>query len=264
MPKIALNDIELYYEIHGTGKQLLLIAGFSCDCLFWTPILNALSQHFQVIIFDNRGVGRSSAPDIPYTIELMAQDTFALTQALQLRTPHILGHSMGGAIAQTLIHNHPHHFDKLILCNTFCKLSLNARLLENNILKMHQNKVPLSIIVDAIIPWIYSSSFLNKKGNLKFLQDLLLNPPYPQSLVGFKRQLEALIHFDSSSWITNILSPTLIISGGEDFICIKDFLELHKKIKNSKLFQFPMSGHISFVEETQHFIEQILLYLKNN
>lgn len=263
MPKVRIHDIDLYYEIHGEGKQLLMIAGFSCDCLLWNPILTELSKHFQVIIFDNRGVGRSSAPDLPYSIKQMAEDTFGLINHLKLDKPHLLGHSMGGAIAQHLAYQHAEKFDQLILCNTFCKLNFAACLVEKNVLQMLQNNIPISLIVDTVIPWLYSSNFLKQSNNLEFIRYLLTNPAHPQSVVGFKRQLEALTTFDSTAWVENIKTKTLIINGGEDLICLQNFMTLNEKIQHSQVFHFPHSGHVPFVEEKTLFTEQILQFLKN-
>ena len=97
MPKFTCNEIEIYYEIHGEGYPLVLIAGLGCDMSIWDPILDLLKRHFKIIIFDNRGVGRSSSPSQPYTISDMALDTWNLIAKLELHKPHVLGHSMGGA-----------------------------------------------------------------------------------------------------------------------------------------------------------------------
>ena len=74
MPKVQVNGIELYVETHGDGEPLLLIAGFACDHTMWSDVVGALAGHYRVIVFDNRGVGRSASPDSPYTIRMMASD----------------------------------------------------------------------------------------------------------------------------------------------------------------------------------------------
>ena len=63
MPKVQVNGVHLYYEMHGQGYPLVLVAGFACDISFWQLILDELKAHFQLLIFDNRGVGRSDSPD---------------------------------------------------------------------------------------------------------------------------------------------------------------------------------------------------------
>ncbi len=102
MPVTTANGLDLYYELHGQGDPLVLIAGFTCDHTFWEGILGKLAKQFQVLIFDNRGAGRSSCPDLPYTVDDMALDAIALIESLQLKKPHLLGHSLGGCVAQAI------------------------------------------------------------------------------------------------------------------------------------------------------------------
>ena len=75
MPKIQVNDVELYYEEHGEGTPVILIHGLAGDCSAWNAQIERLKPHFRVIPYDNRCAGRSSAPDYPYTTEKFAEDT---------------------------------------------------------------------------------------------------------------------------------------------------------------------------------------------
>jgi 3-oxoadipate enol-lactonase len=75
MPTTRINDISMYYEVHGAGEPLLLIAGLGADMTLLAGLIGWLAQRYQVVAFDNCVVGRTDKPDAPYTIELMAQDT---------------------------------------------------------------------------------------------------------------------------------------------------------------------------------------------
>jgi pimeloyl-ACP methyl ester carboxylesterase len=118
MPKVQANGITLYYEVHGTGDPLILISGMSYDHWQWHKMTPDLAQHFQVIVFDSRGVGESDKPAGPYTAQLLADDTAALLEALGHRQAFVLGHSMGGFIAQALALSRPELVGKLILAST--------------------------------------------------------------------------------------------------------------------------------------------------
>src|SRR5579859_2633380 len=96
MPIVRVNDIEMYYEIHGEGEPVVLIAGLNSDHTLYRGILPRLAASYQVVAFDNRGVGQTDKPDIPYSIEMMADDTAGLLDALGITGAHILGTSMGG------------------------------------------------------------------------------------------------------------------------------------------------------------------------
>ena len=119
MPKIQTNNIELYYETYGGGgKPLVLISGLGYSNWQWHKMVPLLAKHFQVITFDNRGVGQSDKPAGPYTAGMLARDTVGLLDALKIEKAIIAGHSMGGFIAQAIALDFPQRVEKLILCST--------------------------------------------------------------------------------------------------------------------------------------------------
>ena len=84
MPYAKVNDINMYYEIHGEGESLVLIPGMQGGGEHFTFNLPSLSEHFMVITVDNRGAGLSDKPDIPYTLEMMASDIACLLDILEM------------------------------------------------------------------------------------------------------------------------------------------------------------------------------------
>jgi pimeloyl-ACP methyl ester carboxylesterase len=117
---VEVNDISLYYEMHGSGAPLVLIAGLGYASWLWWKQVPALSRHFTVITLDNRGVGQSDKPDIPYSIPLYASDTVGLLSALGIEQAAIFGVSMGGFIAQEIAMSYPQRVRALILgCTSF-------------------------------------------------------------------------------------------------------------------------------------------------
>lgn len=118
MPKIKTNGIELYYEIHGRGKPLVLISGLGYPAWEWHKMLPFLAQHFQVIVFDNRGVGMSDKPAGPYSASLLADDLAGLLEALGIDRASVMGHSMGGFIAQAFALTYPERLERLVLAST--------------------------------------------------------------------------------------------------------------------------------------------------
>src|SRR5262245_54107488 len=115
MPRIEINDINLYYEIHGEGAPLLLIYGLAGRGAGFARQIPALSERFRVIIFDNRGVGETDQPEEPYSIPQMADDAAGLLDALGIESAHVFGVSMGGMIAQELALRYPDSVKKLAL-----------------------------------------------------------------------------------------------------------------------------------------------------
>ena len=75
MPVTRIGDIDMYYELHGSGDPLVLIGGLANDLSEWTWMVDWCAQTHRVLAFDNRGAGRTDKPDAPYTIPMMASDT---------------------------------------------------------------------------------------------------------------------------------------------------------------------------------------------
>lgn len=118
MPTITANGINIFYESNGFGKPLVLISGLGYNMWQWHKMVPGLAQSFQVITFDNRGVGQTDKSEGAYSAALLAADTAALLTALNIPKAHIMGHSMGGFIAQELALSYPDRVDKLILAST--------------------------------------------------------------------------------------------------------------------------------------------------
>src|SRR5262245_53990577 len=100
MPVAAPNGVDLYYELHGSaGEPLVLVHGFTGDMTDWRHQIRDLAGTFHLLVLDNRGHGRSHAPveESAYTIEQMAEDVEALAAHVGFSRFHLLGHSMGGA-----------------------------------------------------------------------------------------------------------------------------------------------------------------------
>jgi len=120
MPKAKVQGIDLYYEVHGAGYPLVLIRGFGSNLDHWYCQTPAFSSRYRVVTFDNRGIGRSEKPDVPYTISMMAGDTAGLMDAIGVSKAHILGISMGGMIAQEIALRYPQRVHGLVLACTHC------------------------------------------------------------------------------------------------------------------------------------------------
>src|SRR5260221_9223219 len=118
MPSFAHGDVDLYYEIRGHGKPVLLVAGLASDNAFWLPVVDDLAAHRQVIVIDNRGSGRTTPMDTATSIGAMADDCAALVRHLRLPCVDLVGHSMGGMIAQECAIRHAVLIDRAGLVGT--------------------------------------------------------------------------------------------------------------------------------------------------
>jgi pimeloyl-ACP methyl ester carboxylesterase len=118
MPTLSANGLTLAYETHGQGRPLVLIAGVGYGAWFWRWVIPDLARRYRVIVFDNRGAGGSDKPDGPYTVPMLAADATGLLDGLGITGACVLGHSLGGFVAQELAVLRPDLVGRLILAST--------------------------------------------------------------------------------------------------------------------------------------------------
>lgn len=227
MPTVKVNDIEMYYEIHGEGEPVALIAGLNSDHTFYQRVglIDRLAEKYRVVAFDNRGVGQTDKPDIPYSIEMMADDTSGLLNALGIEQAHILGMSLGGRIAVSLALQHPQQVKSLILVSTIM-----------NMKKVQHNRARRRIRFMLTIPMIRGSN-------------------------ASIRQFEASTDFDCTDRLSEIHVPTLILHGKQDRTAPYALAEeMHDGIQNSHMITF-QGGHIFFITKAKQFIDVIANFL---
>jgi pimeloyl-ACP methyl ester carboxylesterase len=126
---VQVGYIDMAYKAFGQGQPLIMIIGSSSTMDLWPPeVLSRLSSSYRVIIFDNRGMGNTTASPGNFSILQFAEDTAGLMDALGIKSAHILGWSMGSFIAQELALNHPEKVDKLVLYAGNCGPRLSNHL----------------------------------------------------------------------------------------------------------------------------------------
>src|SRR5207253_4419109 len=102
VPKANIGDAEIYYEEHGNGEPVLLVPGLGGVGVYWKPNLPALAAKFRAIVHDHRGTGQSTHSKIQYSVDQMTADLIKLMDHLKIEKAHLVGHSTGGAIGQTM------------------------------------------------------------------------------------------------------------------------------------------------------------------
>lgn len=120
MPNVKLPDgLQLHYEVRGEGPPLLMVMGWRANLDWWPKaLLERLEKRHRLILFDNRGAGRTGDPGGLFSIAQMADDAAALLEALAVGRAHVMGVSMGGMIAQELAARHPDKVERLVLAST--------------------------------------------------------------------------------------------------------------------------------------------------
>jgi 3-oxoadipate enol-lactonase len=265
MPTAKVGDINIYYEIHGKGEPLVLIYGYAGHSGLWFRQIPILSKKYQVIAFDNRGVGRSDKPDIPYTMAMMAGDVAGLLDTIGIDTAHIFGISMGGAIAQHFALNYPQRVISLILGCTTCggvhsiqpKPESRAALFDFEPLK----KMTPEEFVRQAIPFFFSQEFIEKNPDIveKKVAKML---EYPLPIHGAIRQAAATIGHDTYELLPKIKLPTLVIAGDNDrLIPLENSRILASRIPKAELVIIKGAGHEFFIEDAEEANKIVLSFL---
>lgn len=119
MPTVRVKDAEIHYEVHGEGRPFVFFSETACDGEVWKlHQVREFAKDHKVIIHDYRGTGRSSKPSIDYTTRMFCDDAVAILDHLKVKDAVVLGHSMGGRVAQLLALEYPERVGKLILAST--------------------------------------------------------------------------------------------------------------------------------------------------
>ena len=260
MPTLKLNDISLYYEVHGSGDPLVLIAGLASDSQSWGPVIPLLARQFQLILFDNRGSCRTLSAEQSFSLSQNAADVRELLEYLEIPRAHLLGHSMGGYIAQLLAIHTPERVQRLILAGTSGQSS--AR---NN--QMMQDWRDTDLTPEQFFRnffyWIYTPHFFENTGLVKRTLNYVLKYPYAQSQTAFSSQVDACGNFSGAGDLSQILAPTLVLCGNEDIMVpIAESRVLTGKIPGAQLTIIQNAAHAIHMEQPAEFVSSITDFLK--
>lgn len=253
MPKAQTNGIELYYEIHGAGKPLVLISGLGYSLWQWHRMAPLLAAHFRVITFDNRGAGQSDKPAGQYTAQVLAADTVGLLDALNIEKAIIMGHSMGGFIAQAIALDFSQRVEKLILCSTnfggphHVPVTPEAMKVLTDVTSDALTRFKNGLVISTAPGWAQK----NPETIEEWVKWRVANPiepgPYQSQLAIGLGLLPEAAAFESK--LPTLDVPTLILFGEHDKVVPPANAELlSKQIVNSQVVIFPDAGHFFPIE----------------
>jgi pimeloyl-ACP methyl ester carboxylesterase len=247
MPTMHTGEVNLYYEVCGEGTPLLLIAGAGCDHCFWRFQVDALSPYFQVITFDNRGIGLSDKPEGPYSVFEMAEDTARLLESLSIHHTHVVGHALGGYIAQELALNYPGYIDHLVLAGTSFGGPTAVPVTEEALVHMMPHENP-EIGTRSTLAAFTAPGFAESSPELfeELVAYRLSNPTLKAS---HQAQVLAGVQFDQADLVHRIDALTLVVTGEFDAIIPPHNASLlAATLPNAEAFIVPGVGHIFPIE----------------
>lgn len=216
MPTLTVGGVELAYDEVGDGEAVVFLSGTSLDRTVWGPQLAAFADRYRCFTIDNRDVGESAQATSGYTPRDLAADVDGLLAALDLPAAHVVGHSLGGAIAQELALASPDRVRTLNLIGSWARNDEYTRTLFRTWQRLRRTLEPAAF-VEAMLLTGVGHTFLNSVG-VASMVELVLASPHPQTVEGFCRQVDADLAHDTADRLGKIQAPTLVIAGDEDKI----------------------------------------------
>ena len=254
----------LYYEEAGQGEPLLMVMGLGTDHLGWILQVPEFSKHYRVITFDNRDVGQSKQADGPYEVADMAGDALALADHLELDTFHLLGMSMGGAIAQEMALIAPERLRTLTLIVTFGGGG-NWGVERARLWSEIRSLIDRDTHLDWLLLFGMSEQFYDDPARVEYSKQLLRANPHPQSPEAFGRQVQASGRHEARERLPQISVPTHVIGAEHDtLIPVWKSKEIAQLIPGATYSVMPRAPHALNMERAEEFNEMVLGWLRAN
>lgn len=210
------DGVSLHVQDEGKGPSVVLISGLGGEAAFWAGIAEQLAERFRVVTFDQRGTGRSDRPEAPYTLELLAQDTVDLLDALAIDQACVVGHSTGGVIAQLLATNWKHRVRAAVLSATWFKPDWRFRaLFEARAAVLDRAGPETYSRLTALLG--YSPSWLEAHG--QSIEEAAARAGEDMAPLSVARaRIQMLLDFPGVHEVSSITVPTLVCGALDDMI----------------------------------------------
>jgi 3-oxoadipate enol-lactonase len=274
MSTAKIGSLDIYYDEHGAGEPLLLIMGLAADSMAWMFQVPAFAEKYRTIVFDNRGVGRSSKPAGPYTIHEMADDAAGLLDVLHVQRAHVVGVSMGGMIAQELVLRHPERVHGLVLACTypepdvdiernrrFSVQQLGGSITEEGEVQIDVKTINPMDFLQQLLPMVFNQEFIAKELP-KLIQVFSGALQYGFSMEAIMGQVGAVMSHKATDRLGQITAPTLVITGDADRLIPPANSDiLAKGIPGAKLVKIPGGSHGFNFETPDVFNRAVLDFL---
>jgi pimeloyl-ACP methyl ester carboxylesterase len=262
---VKVNGVRIAYRVHGAGPPLVLVMGYRLSSAAWpTAFIDALTRQFTVITLDNRGTGFSDKPVYGYAIANLARDIHGLLDELEIPRVHLLGYSMGGAIAQEFVRQLPERVQSLMLCATMCG-GTRATYAKPSVTRVMREIDGLSPEQIARRIWqvTYAPAYLERHQALAEDQTQR-EIAFPTPLHSADLQFQAFAEFDGSTALAEIACPTLVLTGDlDELIPPQNSAMMASLIPDAKLVIILGSGHRVLWEAPDECIDLISEFLRS-
>jgi aminoacrylate hydrolase len=260
--QVDIGDAELAVEIEGEGQPVLLIAGLGGRLAFWRRQRSVFAEHYRVILHDHRGTGASTRSEIDYSVEQMSRDVLALMDALGVDRAHLVGHSTGGAICQTIALEYPERADKIVLSATWPGTDPWFDALFALRLQVLEQCGARAYLMDGTLRAL-PAAWLQQRGDQleQMVDDRLAE--FPGKKIEASR-IAAIRAFDAGRNAEKIRHQPLVICAEDDQITPSSFSrELAGRIPDARLKVLATGGHFVPQVCADEYNRKLLNFLRN-
>ena len=273
MPDIEIAGATLHCEVAGTGAPILLIPGLGLDHTYYRFGVPLLARRMQVLAVDPRGIGRSTKSPPPYSVESWADDFAGMIDKLGFGPIHVLGSSLGGAIALALAQRHPGRLKSLTVVGGFSELDRATELNFRLRLKLIEKLGMSDEVADYMGLWTLTRKFINSDAGYAVMRANQANIR-TNSAESYSAFVEALLRWGRcqpgqeqepkfTSLLSSIKLPTLVVTSDNDHLIPKELSDLiAARISGAKLAMMPGAGHIPFMEQPENVVRIVLDFIE--
>ncbi len=249
MKTLAIADTKFHLVDQGSGPPLLFVHGFPLDHQMWLGQIDALADEYRVLAPDLRGFGESESSLEVVSMERYADDLVSILDALEVDQPvSLCGLSMGGYVAWQFWKRHARKLDKLILCDTRAVADSTEAALARRELAKDVLAQGTSMLVEAMIPKLFSSKSREKKPDIVEATSAVIQKANRMGVAAALRGMAD--RPDVTHWLRQIRVPTLVVCGEEDAISVvSEMGEIADQLPQATFTVVPDCGHMAPLED---------------
>jgi len=262
MPHVRIGQLELFHETDGAGEPVLLLMGLGGDHHAWGAVRRELARRHRLVLLDNRDAGASDEAQASYGTADMAADALGVLNHLGIERLHVVGGSMGGAIAQHLALQAPTRVATLTLISTWGRTDAFLAVILATWRLVVERLSPEEFLA-ALAPWAFTYRCLEAPPpEVAALQAAAREGGFLRSVAGYQRQVDACLAHDALGLLSLLRTPSLVLVGEDDILTPPRYARaLAAALPRGEVAVLPATGHACFLETPKPLAERVLRFL---